>query len=134
MRQRAWSFSAGLALAALCAASLGAQNPAYQPDPRWQVPAEAAAKANPLAGKAQLAAGGKKIFLRECAQCHRNDGTGLPPAANLQLQVVQQQSDGALFWKITQGNPGRKMPSFSGLPESQRWQLVLFLRTLLNAP
>lgn len=130
MRQHAWIIGAGLVLAVLCALPLAAQNLTYQQDPKWQAPAEAAAKTNPLAGKVQLAAGGKKIFLRECAQCHRNDGTGLPPAANLQLPVVQQQSDGVLFWKITQGNPGRKMPSFSGLPDAQRWQLVLFLRTL----
>ncbi len=109
---------------------LTAQNLSYQQDSKWQAPPEAVAKVNPLAGKTQLAAGGKKIFLRDCAQCHRTDGTGLQSAANLTLPVVQQQSDGALFWKITQGNPGRKMPSASGLPDMQRWQIVLFLRTL----
>jgi hypothetical protein len=31
-----------------------------------------------------------------------------------------EQSDGALFWKITNGNPDRGMPSFSKLPELQR--------------
>jgi len=54
-------------------------------------------------------------------------------AADLQLPVVQSQSDGALFWKITNGNPDRGMPSFSRLPELQRWQLVLYLRTLQSA-
>jgi len=49
------------------------------------------------------------------------------------LPLVQQQSDGALFWKITNGNLGRGMPSFSALPEAQRWQLVLFLRRLTGA-
>ena len=51
----------------------------------------------------------------------------------LQLPAVQQQSDGTLFWKITNGNPDRGMPSFSRLPELQRWQLVLYLRTLKSA-
>jgi len=51
-------------------------------------------------------------------------------AADLQLTKVQEQSDGALFWKITNGNPDRGMPSFSRLPELQRWQLVLYLRRL----
>ncbi len=54
-------------------------------------------------------------------------------AADLQLPVVQEQSDGALFWKITNGNPDRGIPSFSKLPEPQRWQLVLYLRTLRKA-
>lgn len=119
-----------LALCAMFTPPAHAQNLTYIQDPKWQAPPEASAKVNPLANKPQLAAGGKKIFLRDCAQCHRPDGTGLPPAANLTLPLVQQQSDGALFWKITQGNTGKKMPSFSGTPDAQRWQVVLFLRTL----
>ncbi len=51
-------------------------------------------------------------------------------SADLQLPVVQEQSDGTLFWKITNGNTGRGMPSFSKLPELQRWQIVLYIRTL----
>jgi len=38
-----------------------------------------------------------------------------------------------LFWKMTNGNPDRGMPSFSKLPELQRWQIVLYLRTLKPA-
>ena len=41
-----------------------------------------------------------------------------------------RKTDGTLFWKVTNGNPDRGMPSFSKLPELQRWQIVLFLRTL----
>ncbi len=51
-------------------------------------------------------------------------------SADLHLPVVQQQSDGTLFWKITNGNVGPGMPAFSKLPEAQRWQIVLYLRTL----
>ena len=43
---------------------------------------------------------------------------------------VQAQTDGALFWKIASGNTRRGMPTFSYLPEPQRWQLVLALRGL----
>jgi mono/diheme cytochrome c family protein len=107
-----------------------AQNLNYQQDPAWRVPQDAAQKNNPLAEKRQLAAGGKKLFLRNCVECHGKSGEGLKKAADLQLPVVQAQSDGALFWKITNGNPDRGMPSFSGLPELQRWQIVLHLRQL----
>jgi cytochrome c5 len=112
--------------------ALSAQNTSYQPDPNWRVPAEAAAKTNPLAGRPEAALGGKKLFRRNCVECHNEEGTGIPKkhAADFQLPVVQNQTDGALFWKITNGNPDRGMPSFSKLPELQRWQLVLFLRTL----
>ena len=111
-------------------AVLLAQNINYQPDANWRAPAEAAAKKNPLAEKPVLAAGGRKLFKRNCVECHGDSGQGLKKAADLQLPVVQNQSDGALFWKITNGNPDHGMPSFSGIPELQRWQIVLHLRTL----
>lgn len=112
-----------------------AQNIDYQQDSNWRPPANADARKNPLAGKPQAAAGGKKLFLRNCVECHGEDGSGIAKkhAADLQLAVVQQQSDGTLFWKITNGNTDRGMPSFSNLPEMQRWQLVLFLRSLKPA-
>lgn len=124
----------------VCAALLGfalgtsalSQNPDYQQDPKWQAPTEAASRANPLANRPDTAAGGQKLFRRNCVECHGTDGSGLVKkhAADLQLSSVQQQLDGVLFWKITNGNPDRGMPSFSKLPELQRWQLVLYLRTL----
>jgi mono/diheme cytochrome c family protein len=128
---RAW-----LVLGSLCAGlfltTARAQNTAYQPDLNWQAPVEARTRVNPLAAKPETAAGGKKLFLRNCVECHGEDGSGLVKkhAADLQLAVVQSQSDGALYWKITNGNPDRGMPSFSKLPELQRWQLVLFLIAL----
>ena len=116
-------------VSSLCAAG---QNPAYQQDAQWIAPAAASAKVNPLADKPETAAGGKKLFMRNCAECHGASGGGMEKkhSADLQLPVVQQQSDGTLFWKITNGNSPKGMPSFSRLPELQRWQLVLFLRTL----
>jgi mono/diheme cytochrome c family protein len=112
-----------------------AQNPGYQPDSDWRAPDEAASKANPLANRLAAAAGGKKLFLRNCAECHGEDGSGIlkKHSADLQLPVVQEQKDGVLYWKITNGNPDRGMPSFSKLPELERWQLVLFLRALKPA-
>lgn len=119
-------FSLAFGLSALC------QNPDYQQDSKWHAPADAASRANPLADRPETAAGGQKLFRRNCVECHGADGSGLAKkhAADLQLSSVQQQSDGVLFWKITNGNPDRGMPSFSKLPELQRWQLVLYLRTL----
>jgi mono/diheme cytochrome c family protein len=112
-----------------------AQNYSYQPDPNWRAPDAAVFKPNPLAGKPETTLGGKKLFLRNCVECHGQEGIGMVKkhAADLQLAVVQQQTDGTLFWKITNGNPDRGMPSFSKLPELQRWQIVLFLRTLPSA-
>jgi mono/diheme cytochrome c family protein len=115
----------------LSSVALG-QNPSYEPDYNWHAPAKAAIRPNPLAGTPELSAGGKKVFQRECAECHQPDGSGIREkhSADLRGPIVQSLSDGALFWKMTNGNPRRGMPSFSRLPEKQRWQLVLFLRTL----
>lgn len=122
----------GAIFSILLAASAFAQNQQYQPDREWQAPAEAVARENPLATRPELSAGGRKLFLRNCVECHGRDGTGLESkhSADLQLPVVQQQSDGTLFWKVTNGNAKRGMPSFSKIPELQRWQIVLYIRTL----
>ena len=125
-------FRLTFATCALLLSFAQAQNASYRQDPNWQVPGQAAVRENPLAQKPEAASGGKKLFRRNCVECHGEDGRGIVKkhAADLQLDVVQQQSDGTLFWKITNGNPDRGMPSFSRLPDLQRWQLVLYLRTL----
>ena len=113
-------------------AMLWCQNVDYHPDESWQAP-QPAARSNPLPATAEIVGGGRKLFARHCAECHGDDGQGGRKAADLQLPVVQRQSDGALFWKITNGNPRRGMPYWGRLPEPQRWQLVHYLRTLRPA-
>src|SRR5262245_25756011 len=85
------------------------QNPSYQLDPQWRAPAPANARSNPLADKPEAAAGGKKLFLRHCAECHGNEGAGMTSkhSADFHLAIVQEQGDGTLFWKITNGNTGK---------------------------
>jgi mono/diheme cytochrome c family protein len=115
----------------LLAVGVFAQNVNYRQDERWRAPDEASAKKNPLAERPEAATGGgKKLFKRHCVECHGDSGQGMKKAADLQLSVVQAQSDGTLFWKITNGNADHGMPSFSGIPELQRWQIVLHLRAL----
>jgi mono/diheme cytochrome c family protein len=118
-----------------CSTLSVAQNPGYQPDSNWHAPVNAVSRQNPLASKPETAAGGKKLFVRNCAECHGSDGAGMEKkhSADLQLPVVQEQSDGTIFWKITNGNAVKGMPSFSKLPELQRWQIILFIRTLKTA-
>ncbi len=103
-------------------------------DTEWNAPADAASKPNPLANRPDVEAGGRKLFVARCATCHGDDGRGTTKGPDLTQPDVQAQTDGALFWKITNGNSREGMPTFSFLPQAQRWQLVLRLRTLTADP
>jgi mono/diheme cytochrome c family protein len=117
--------------AALLGVAALAQNTTSPADKTWIAPADASAKPNPQSDKADAVAAGKKIFLRSCAECHGEDGTGLQEGvSNLQAPDVQKQSDGALFWKISTGNVKKGMPAFGKLDENDRWNVVSYLRTL----
>lgn len=96
----------------------------------WLAPSHASAKANPLTYRPDAVAGGGKLFRQRCATCHGEEGRGTTKAPDLTQRDVQNQTDGALFWKISSGNTHAGMPTFSFLPEPQRWQLVLHVRAL----
>ena len=99
-------------------------------DDDWLAPSREAARMNPLLAHPDAARGGAKIFEQRCANCHGDEGRGTSKAPDLAAADVQAQTDGALFWKISTGNAHAGMPSFSYLPELQRWQLVLHVRSL----
>jgi mono/diheme cytochrome c family protein len=104
------------------------------PANKWEAPADAAAKPNPEAKNPDAPAVGRKLYMRTCVGCHEEDGSGKDTgAANLRSPEVQAQSDGALFWKVTNGNSEAGMPSFASLPETDRWDVVTFLRTLKDS-
>jgi mono/diheme cytochrome c family protein len=136
VRSRRPTLTIVLATVTLLAAFVTAARPeqpahgAHRDPDAWTPPSEAARKANPLASRRELAAGGRKLFQQRCAQCHGGDASGTSFAPDLTRRVVQSQSDGALYWRISGGNAQTGMPSFSYLPELERWQLVLHLRAL----
>jgi len=102
----------------------------------WIAPEEADAVKNPLAGNADATKAGKKKFVQLCVICHgdRGKGDGIagmalkPPPADFNLAKVQDQTDGAIFWKMTEGKA--PMASYKDLlTEEERWQLVNYIRT-----
>lgn len=121
--------AAGIWTAAMVSAA-AQPRPVRAPDADWVAPAAQSGKTNPLADRPETAAGGRKLFHQRCSDCHGDDGRGTPRGPNLTTAAVRRQSDGALFWKITSGNTRTGMPTFSFLPELQRWQLLLHLRSL----
>jgi mono/diheme cytochrome c family protein len=51
-----------------------------------------------------------------------------PKPADWTSKRVQDDTDGELFWKITTGRGA--MPPWGQLPESDRWALVQYIRSL----
>jgi mono/diheme cytochrome c family protein len=93
-------------------------------------PPKANALRNPYEGRADAVQAGAKLFRRHCAKCHGEDAGGSDEAPDLRTRVVENTTPGALFWFLKNGSLRSGMPSWSGLPEQQRWQLVSYLKTL----
>lgn len=128
-----------LLTATLMAFSLAAKNPKQHrssagdegPVARLsEAPASARALKNPLAGDARAVAAGRKLFRRYCAECHGRDAEGTGRGPGLQSPDIQNAPPGALFWAIRNGRLRKGMPSWSNLPDAQRWQLVTYLQSL----
>jgi len=111
-----------ISVSLLCAASSS----------RWdRVPAKDHIRVNPLAAHPDSAAAGALAYREHCAQCHRADAMGdghKKPA--LRSEHVKAATDGDLEWFLRQGDLAHGMPSWSSLPEAQRWQLVAYLRSI----
>ena len=108
----------------------------------WTAPARAARKENPVVADAKSLAAGKELYTAGCLPCHgaagKGDGTaaallernGVPiRPGNLSDPKLWQQSDGTIFWKISEGRT--PMPAFQeAFTEEQRWQIVNYVHTL----
>lgn len=103
----------------------------------WTAPALADNFQNPVAGDNSATSLGRTLYQQMCAICHGDSGKGdglagmrlNPRPTNLQSAAVQEQSDGAIYWKITKGNA--PMAAYQEtLTERQRWQLVNYIRQL----
>lgn len=102
----------------------------------WTAPTSADQLKNPLAGNAEATKEGKKLYKTYCGLCHGETGKGdgvaavalNPKPARFASEAVQAQTDGALFWKMTEGRA--PMASYRAvLKEEQRWALVNYIRT-----
>jgi copper transport protein len=97
-------------------------------------------QANPIPPNSESVAAGQALFLTTCAPCHGQTGKGDGPVgltlnprpADLTLHAVPGiHTDAQLFEWITNGFPGSRMPAFkSALSDTDRWNLVNFIRTL----
>ena len=98
----------------------------------WKAPPEAKAMKNPVKGIGNA----KKTVETNCVPCHGASGKGdgaaaaaLPTKpADWTSPKVQSETDGELFWKISNGRG--PMPPWKALPEKDRWEVVNYIKTL----
>jgi cytochrome c oxidase cbb3-type subunit 2 len=95
-----------------------------------QAPAKTREWKNPYEDQPDAVLAGKKLFMRHCAECHGAHARGIGRALNLHLPYVQRATPGELEWFLRNGNVWAGMPSWSGLPEQRRWQIVNYLKSL----
>jgi mono/diheme cytochrome c family protein len=103
----------------------------------WVAPEYSNSLKNPFAGNQKATDDGKEAFDQMCVLCHGLKGEGNGEAgltlerhpANFLALNVKSQTDGAIFWKITNGKA--PMASyFEILTDDQRWKLVNYIREL----
>ncbi|MBI2875248.1 MAG: c-type cytochrome [Candidatus Tectomicrobia bacterium] len=89
---------------------------------------------------------GRALFQQYCTACHgqagRGEGTGwfesFPRDLTAGLYLSRSTLGGGppterdLFRTLTRGMPGSAMPPFAFLPETERWQLVHYVRSLVK--
>lgn len=100
----------------------------------WTVPEDKSQKVSPFKFSSETVKSGEAIFQKNCVSCH-----GEPGKANYNKEMqpspgdpagtkFQNETDGALFHKITTGRT--PMPEFKNvLTDEERWQLIAYIRS-----
>ncbi len=111
---------------------------AFQPKKPWVVPDKYDKMKNTVVSNDESLKNGKELWARNCQSCHGKSGHGDGSKAaqlktepgNFSIPDVQKQSDGSLFYKISEGR--EDMPSFKKkIPDQDDiWSLVDYIRTL----
>jgi len=107
---------------------------------RWVAPGEWRKSVNPAASDPVAASRGKEAYGKFCQSCHGDAGRGDGPVAKRlgfaagdlsDPAVLQPQTDGEIFWKISTGRD--PMPGFQtafALTDAQIWDIVVHVRRL----
>src|SRR6185295_1918607 len=83
-----------------------------KPDERWKAPVEANSLKNPYSNDTASEEKGHGLFNLYCRSCHGETGHGDGPAghqgagpkpADFHDHRIQDQTDGALFWRLNTG-------------------------------
>ena len=129
------SFVTRIAIGAVVVSALGLGDSAFAQGP-WVAPDAEKVKKNPLPSDKKFVEQGGKLAQVNCVTCHGAKGKGdgaaavalNPKPADWTSKRVQDESDGELFWKISNGRGA--MPPWKHLPEQDRWALIRYIRSL----
>jgi mono/diheme cytochrome c family protein len=97
----------------------------------WQVPADQKSVANPLEYNLTNVKKGKDLYYQNCKSCHGDPGKNnhlplVPPPVDITSDQMHHNSEGDLFYKITNGRGG--MPQFKAtISEDDRWRIVNYI-------
>ena len=126
-----------LSLSSLLFSTFIACNRPKKTGEEWEAPDDADDLKSPVKNNALAEQKGKEVYNLYCSTCHGENGFGDGPAgtsfdrkpANFHRRTIRAQSDGAFFWKITNGR--LNMPAFKQiLSDEQRWQVVSYIRKI----
>jgi mono/diheme cytochrome c family protein len=107
----------------------------------WVAPARANRIPNPISPDSASIHAGHAVYCEQCLSCHGSSAKGDGPSApdlqprpdDLTTPNLRSETDGALYWKITNGRD--PMPAFDTmLAAKDRWNVVNYLRTLEPKP
>jgi mono/diheme cytochrome c family protein len=94
------------------------------------VPLKYVSLQNPFEGQSGAVSAGEKLYAWHCAPCHGKQAEGVRHNPTLRSPAMRRVTPGQLFWLLRNGELGRGMPSWSNLPEQQRWQIVSYLKSI----
>jgi cytochrome c5 len=107
------------------------------------IPADAAAKKNPVKSTPEGLAEARKLYGYHCAMCHGKDGDGKGDLAEqMKLDLhdwrnpssISKYTDGELFYIVTNGRGKMEGGEGDRTKEEMRWNLVNLVRSFAEKP
>ena len=131
------NFAANCSRAVIVAAVFLVNGPLLAQSSDWKAPPNVVNRPNPVPVNANTLALGQKLYVSNCLTCHGPTGRGDGPGgaalekkpADLGARIKAGETDGALFWKISEGR-SPMVPWKGSLSETQRWELVNYIKSL----
>jgi mono/diheme cytochrome c family protein len=113
--------------------------PSRKPAGPLLIPEEEKTRKNPVPSAPEALESGKILFQSQCAMCHGKTGDGrgdlaleikirVPDITSPQLQ--KRRTDGEWLYIISHGH--KDMPPEKRLVDQQKWEMILYMRTLVK--